>query len=394
MLHFDIPAVSKKRIIIYAVTIILSCLFIIFGRSYALKDSPVLPTSRNMILQATAGKILDSVSHEFDIGGEKAVRTETSFLAVINEGEFKGVFVTALHIDDPFSPYKIRMVEPGDKIFLQYAPQEGEDTAWVLQDYRRTDYLIGLGIFVVLLMLIFGRMKGVHTVISLGFTSLAIFAVFIPAILSGKNIYMLTVVTGAFIIAMTISIIYGLDRKSACAGAGCIFGFLASGIMTVIMDSFLKLTGLIDEDAVLLLYLNPDTPIDLKAIIFAVITIGSLGAVMDVSVSMSSALSEVYQADPLMTSKSIMASGMNIGRDIIGTMANTLMLAYTGSSLSLIILLTAYNTSLAVLMNKEMIIVEVLQSLIGIAGLIMVIPITSLVCAVVFTKNKKSTYPV
>jgi uncharacterized membrane protein len=380
-----------RDVFIYVITVVLSAAFIIAGRQIARAGTPEFASASGFVIQAEVMDILSSDSNQMQMGGETVTETTTVFEAKILEGDYKGMTVKAVHIDSPFSPYKLAPVGSGDKVFLQYAPDDNSGSSWVLQDYRRTDYLIGMAVFVVALMLAFGRIKGVHTIVSLVFTCLAIFMVFIPSILSGKNIYAATIIIGIFIIAMTILIVNGASRKSLCSAVGCLFGFLASGLMTAVMDGFLGLTGLINEDAVFLLYLNPDKPIDLKAIIFASITIGALGAVMDVAISISSALHEVFQTNPSLGMRDVLRSGMNIGRDIIGTMSNTLILAYIGSSMSLVVLLAAYNDSLIILLNKEMIVVEVLQSLVGVAGLLMVIPLTSLVCAWTFTRKRSGS---
>lgn len=379
----------RRYIIVYLVTLAVSAAFIFVGQRIAAKGTPSTPTyGSELIMQAKVISVGEVTTETISLSGQELVSAKTVFKARITQGENKGLELDALHVDDPLSPYRVRPVRKGDNVFIQYAPGDNEEARWVLQDYRRTDGLIGLGIFIMALLLLFGRSKGIHTIVSLTFTCMAIFVVFIPSILSGKNIYVWSIIVGVFIIAMTILIVNGPGQKSLCSGVGCLFGFLASGLMSVVMNMVLGLTGLVDEDAVLLLYLSPDNPIDMNAIIFAAVTVGALGAIMDVAISISSALYEVHVTDPGLEAKDIFRSGMNIGRDIIGTMSNTLILAYIGSCLSLVVLLTAYNDNLMILLNKEMIVVEILQALVGVAGLLMVIPLTTLVCSAVYTRKQ------
>ena len=145
------------------------------------------------------------------------------------------------------------------------------------------------------------------------------------------------------------------------------------------MDRALVLTGLVDDNAMYLYLLREDRPIDLKAIIFAAILIGAIGAVMDVAMDLSSSLQElsIHSAHP--TFASLSRSGFTIGRDIMGTMANTLVLAYLGGSLAVVLLFAAYAPTLTHLFNREMIAVEILQALAGSLGILASIPITSLV---------------
>ena len=149
------------------------------------------------------------------------------------------------------------------------------------------------------------------------------------------------------------------------------------------------MTGMLEEESVYLLQLYPDRPINLKAIIFAMIIVGALGAVMDVAMSMSSSLYELRVKSPGITPQELMKSGVTIGRDMLGTMANTLVLAYIGSSLTCVLLMVAYNANLQQVINKEVIIADILQALAGSMGMLLALPLTSAVCAIVYFRKVK-----
>ncbi len=136
------------------------------------------------------------------------------------------------------------------------------------------------------------------------------------------------------------------------------------------MTKVLALTGVVDESSYSLTTVNPDHPIDLLAIIFAAIIIGAMGAVMDVAMSLSSSLHELKLKVMSISPKELFKSGMVIGRDMMGTMANTLVLAYIGSSLTVTVLIVIYNSSMTELLNKERIVVEILQALVGSIGIL------------------------
>jgi uncharacterized membrane protein len=155
------------------------------------------------------------------------------------------------------------------------------------------------------------------------------------------------------------------------------------------MNKILALTGIVDEESIYLTFIETETPIDLKAIIFAAIIIGALGAIMDVAMSTASSLWEVRDKADSVSFEALFKSGMNIGRDVMGTMTNTLILAYIGSSLSVVLLLSVYSTSLLYLLNREMIVIEILQALIGSFGLLLTLPLTSFICAVIYVKDNK-----
>jgi uncharacterized membrane protein len=181
--------------------------------------------------------------------------------------------------------------------------------------------------------------------------------------------------------------VIGISKKALTAAIGCIAGVAVTGIITIVMDRALWLTGLVDEHSRYLARLPVETPIDLRAITFAVITVGAMGAIMDVAMSISSALWEVKEKAGRIKFDALFRSGLTIGRDIMGTMANTLILAYIGCSLSVVLLLSVFSGSVLGLFNMEMIVVEILQALAGSFGILLTMPLTAFVCSVVYLKG-------
>ena len=288
-----------------------------------------------------------------------------------------------------FSP---KQVEQGDKILVEGYTQDGE-RHFYFGDYVRITPLIWLLVIFCILVILFSKMQGVKTVVSLGFTCLSVFVVLIPAILNGRNIYFWSIAVCVYITVMTLCIISGFNVKSLCSGIGCVCGVLCSGLIVLVMDKFLNMTGMLEEESVYLIQLYPDNPINLKAIIFAMIIVGAVGAVMDVSMSISSSLYELRTKSPQISPKELMKSGFTIGRDMMGTMANTLVLAYIGSSLTSVLLLVAYNAKIEQVLNKEMIVAEILQALAGSMGMLLTLPLTSAVCAAIYLKGEKHDVP-
>ena len=146
---------------------------------------------------------------------------------------------------------------------------------------------------------------------------------------------------------------------------------------------------MLDEDYMFLAALGGESSVDLRAIVWSGIMIGSLGAIMDVSMSIASAMQELAVEMKERSFKRMISSGMNIGRDAIGTMTITLVLAYAGSSIAAILLFTLNNRNLMILMNFEMIVVEVVQAIVGSLGILLAVPITVLFAATAFNKSKK-----
>jgi uncharacterized membrane protein len=156
------------------------------------------------------------------------------------------------------------------------------------------------------------------------------------------------------------------------------------------MSKVLFLTGIVDDNSWYLVNLPVDPPINLKAIIFAGIVIGAMGAVEDVATSIASSLWEIKEKVGNIKFETLFRSGLTIGRDIMGSMANTLIRAYIGSSLSVVLVLSIYsNSSLLRLLNMEMIVVEILQALIGSLGILFAMPLTAFFCSVFYLKMQK-----
>lgn len=385
-----LPTYNKKRALVYISTIILSVLYIWLGNRLAVKGAIEFEDFDPYGSQkARVTKIIKRTSSLIELEG---MAPEEDILIIFEAkvltGRAKGDIVKVQQTSSPFSPMQLKEVEVGDKVLIFENLDLESDVDWFVGEYVRTDSLLLLGGVFMALLILFGQSKGVNTIISLLFTCLAVFLVFIPSVLSGQNIYLWSITTCVFVIVMTMLIINGADQKSLTAGAGCISGVLLTGVLTIYMDRALGLTGLVDDESVYLMFLNPDNPVDLKAIIFAAIIIGAMGAIMDVAMSIASALMEVKENTQNPSFALLMRSGFAIGRDMMGTMANTLILAYIGSSLSVTLLLVAYNKSLLQLMNREMIVVEVLQALVGSFGILFAIPFTTLICAVIYTRKK------
>lgn len=385
----SIKPLLNKNTLIYVSTIIVSIILLVIGNNMTTKDLAILKGMEGITAEkAQVIKIIKVKSVEYNIGGEKPQEgKDIVFSAKIISGEQKSKLVTAVQSSDPFTGIPLKNVEAGDKVVLYKLDNQNSEYDYVLGEYLRTNSLLILGIIFFVLLIIFGRFKGFNTILSLIFTCLAIFTVLIPAVLQGFNIYFWSIITCVFIIAMSLLIIYGANKKSLASGIGCIVGVLISGILTLIMNSILHLTGLVSEESLYIIRMNPQHPIDLKAIIFAAIIIGSVGAIMDISMSLAASLAELSGKLEYSPFNLLVKSGMSIGRDMMGTMTNTLILAYIGSSLSAVLLLVSYNSSLVELLNKEMIVVEVLQALVGSIGILFTIPMTSLVCGYLFSER-------
>lgn len=373
--------------IIYILTILFSIIFIAVG--YKLNKTEFVEQEYNSSYRARVVSVGEVISEELDYEYENYSTTTVTFKAEITDVELKGNIVEVYQYIDDIVAVNPKAVEEGDKIIISsLISRTGEGEDWTFMEYDRRAVLWGLLIGFFALIVLFGKKKGINTIISLIFTCLAIFMVFIPSILKGNNVYLSSIIISVFIIFMTLLLINGANKKTLCAIAGNLGGLMIAGILAFIISEKLHLTGLIDDDSVFLLMINTETPIDLKAILWAGIVIGSLGAVMDVSMSIASAMNELSENMYEKDFKTMLKSGFNIGQDTIGTMTNTLILAYMGSSLSVVLVLMVYYKDILLLLNLEMIVFEIIQAIIGSMGILFSIPITSIFAAYIYNNKK------
>ena len=314
-----------------------------------------------------------------------------TFTARITSGELRGQEVIAEHYLDGLVVSKQREVVAGDRVLLYYDEFLGH---FSFVDYVRINYIAILGVVFFALMVLFAGKKGFNSIVALGFTCMAIFLVLVPAILGGRNIYLTAIIVCVYITVSTLLTVIGPNKKACSAMLGCFGGVLLAGLLMRLMDFILNLTGVMDEESQFLLLLPIETPLNMSAVVFAGVITGAVGAIMDVAMSISSSLWEVSLAGENSSFPQIFKSGLNIGKDILGTMLNTLILAYIGSSLSLILLISfyAHGASLLELFNREMIAVELLRALIGSFGIFLAVPLTSGICGWLYAGNRRQPH--
>ena len=272
-------------------------------------------------------------------------------------------------------------------------PQEGdnlivrdENDSYAIVDYDRLPAMLALSLGFAVLLILFGGMTGAKALLVLLFAVLLIAKGLIAFILfAPSHILLWTILIGTIITLATQLIVNGCNVKSAGAIIGTIGGILVAGLLAILAIHFTYLTGIDEEQAGMLkaLYLQN---VDFRELLFAGIVLGALGAVMDVAVSIASAQYEMKLLAPKTKFQTLVTSGLNVGRDVMGTMANTLVLAYIGGALPLILLISAQpDLPLLHVMNLNMIATEVVRSLIGSIGLLCAIPITAYATAFLIT---------
>lgn len=345
-----------------------------------LADENVIPETKEEI-----GKVLEIINEDTNQSLElfnQDSKVQTVKIKIMS-GEEEGKTITTENMLSGNPAYDM-LLKKGDKVILNIEEIEGTTEYNVANLYRFPMLMILLSIFVIL-VLAFGGITGLKSLLSLGFTYFLIFYFLIPNILNGMPPLLITILICFFATCGTILIISGINFKSLTAIIGTLGGVIAAGLMAIIAIKTAPLTGIPNHEAIGLWTGFPD--LNFKGILASAMIIGALGASMDVAISIASSIYEVKKANESSTMKDLIKSGMNVGKDIMGTMTNTLLLAYTGSGMFLL-LIVYKNVSLIKLLNLDSVVTEITAALAGSIGLVLCIPITALIGSYLMSLSK------
>lgn len=324
---------------------------------------------------------------ETDPSSDGAYRGEQLIIAKVLTGQYRGLSVQAYNFVSPL--YGVPVAE-GDRVCLGINTySDGSVRATVYEYARWRPLLVCLALFVLSCVLVGGR-TGARSLIGLAVTFLCLFSILLPGLLRGADTVLLTFAVCSFISAVCMIILSGFSFKSLAAFLGTVSGMSFAMIFAAVAQRIARISGLRAAEVEPLLQLRQSgTPIGLKGLLTAGIMIASLGAVMDVAMSIASSLDEIHSVDPQRSSKDLFRSGMNIGRDMVGTMTNTLILAYFGSSFVLVIYLYTLGLSFAQLSSSAYLAAEMISSLSGSIGVILSVPLTAAISSFLYGSAKK-----
>jgi len=304
---------------------------------------------------------------------------EQEVLVELTSGPYEGREIEILNTFFEGDPVYDFVLEAGQEVIVVALGEEGDFEQVYVQDLARDRgvyYL--LGAFVLVLLLV-GRMKGLKTLITLVVTIFLIFQFLLPLLLMGYSPIPLAVIMASMAITFTLFVIGGLNLKSLVAILGTISGVIVAGLMAFWAGSIARLTGFGSHEAQMLYFL--DQSIDFRGLLFAGIIIGSLGAITDIGMSVASAAAEIRQASPDISSKDLFRGSLNVGRDVMGTMANTLIMAYVGAATPMLLLVMGYEMDWLKVINMDIIATEFVRGAAGSIGLVAAVPVTALLAA-------------
>jgi len=345
-------------------------------------DPPLDPAMEETVVEFARARVLSLEELPEEGGVDEfgfALRRFKAELELLN-GQFRGQIVEIDHVLTGTPAYDI-VIEVGDRVLVGVETLEGELLEVVIADYERDRSLYALTLLFAALLIGLGGKKGFKSLLSLIVIGILILYVFVPFLLRGVSPILLSVAVSAMATIFTMFLVGGVNRKSIAAIVGTLGGVSIAGIIAIVVGGATHASGLSGQEAQMLMFIPQGITFDFRALLMASIIIGALGAVMDTGMTISSAMAEIRRAAPTLSRRALFWSGMNVGRDVMGTMANTLILAYTGGSLTLLLLVTAYEVEFIRLINMDSIASEVLRALAGSVGLVAAIPITAIAAA-------------
>lgn len=355
---------------------------------FANKDRPVYRSSNMAGTDYEVGRVLrvvedhKTVDEEMDGIWRGSMTLEVEILT----GRYKGD--TAI-VENYFSSlYNVRVAE-GDKVSIRI-DTTGEDEYQVsVYNYYRVPPMIGCIVAFVLLLVLIGGKKGAKSVAGLAFTVVCILWILLPLALKGYSPLAVTILLILVCNFVSFFLIDGISTKTVVAAIGSMLGVLAGAVFALIAQNAMSITTYQMDEAETLLLITSTTELKIRDLFLCGILISCMGAVMDVAMSICSAVAEIHQVDRSLGMAKLFASGMNIGRDAMGTMANTLILAVAGTSLNMMLMIYSYDVSFQQLMNTDFVAIEIIQCIAGSVGIVCTVPLVALLSAAVFGKKTK-----
>lgn len=269
------------------------------------------------------------------------------------------------------------ILEEGDAVYLNYVKTINGDEYFIFKDYKRQTQLILLILVFCGLLLYFSRMQGLRALLSLALSIAAIIFVLVPAILAGYDPALASTLIAGAILAVVLFLTHGFNARSVIAFVGTFASVLATCLIAWFWVDIMKLTGF-GSDASVYLNFSTNGMLDFAGLLLGSIIIGILGVLDDVSITQASVVQELKHANKELSARELYMRAIRVGKDHIGSLVNTLALAYIGVSLPLVLLFATADASWALTLNQEVVAAELVRIIVGSIGLVLAIPLTTL----------------
>ena len=325
-------------------------------------------------------------STEADPVSEGHFRGNQNLIVRVKTGRYAGQQMMA---DNTVGPIYGCPMAVGDGVTVGLSTySDGTVRCYIYEYDRSLGLALVLGAFLLVTVLVGGKV-GLKSLLSLGLTVAALIFILLPLLLRGWPTIGTTFFVSVLVTAATFVILGGVDKKTVCACLGTLAGIALATVFGLLAQNLLRIDGYRQEYAEALLQLRQteESAIGITGLITAGVIVSALGAVMDVAMSISSALQELTRVNPDLTSRDLFRSGMNIGRDMVGTMTNTLILAILGSGLTLVVYIYSLSLQPWQLLSSAYMSLEAISGIASSIGVMLAVPLTAAICAVSFGKK-------
>lgn len=300
----------------------------------------------------------------------------------LETGEYKGKNFYSVNYLGAYGNVDLKL---GTRVIVRMdIDDNGNPFVVSIVNYTRSGMLIGLSILFVAALLVVGGKKGLAAIIGLVFTLCSIWFFLIPLIKKGVPVIPATIMLVAITAFISLLALNGFSKKTFVAVIGCVGGVTVAGLVAYIAGTISPINGFNMSEAEDLILRVSDTNLKISGLLVCGVLIASLGAVMDVALSIASAISELHEMNPKAHTKQLFKAGLNIGRDTMGTMANTLILAFAGASLNMLVLFKVFDYPYRQIFNSDLMTIEIIQGLAGSIGIIISVPLVAFLAAVLF----------
>ncbi|MGW5459518.1 YibE/F family protein [Streptomyces sp. NPDC003996] len=283
-------------------------------------------------------------------------------------------------------PDQSRQLSQGEKVVVAYEPSAPKDLQYSVTDVNRKFPMALLAGIFALAVVVVGRLRGVMALVALAVSFLVLTLFILPAILQGSNPLLVAVVGSSAIMLLALYMCHGLSARTSVAVLGTLVSLLLIGVLGSQFIGWAALTGNTDDSTGLIHGLYPS--IDMSGLLLAGVIIGSLGVLDDVTVTQTSAVWELHEANPTMGWRGLYRAGIRIGRDHIASVVNTLVLAYAGAALPLLLLFSIAQSGVGTVANSELVAEEIVRTLVGSIGLVASVPVTTALAALVVSADR------
>ncbi|SDI00098.1 Uncharacterized membrane protein [Pseudobutyrivibrio sp. 49] len=376
----------KKELIIKIVSVLVFIALSVGVIIYANTDRPKYTITESSGVEYETARVLSVIEDNTSIDKEiENVKKGSAELEVeLLTGRYKG---DVCHVTNYFSALYNVDVAKGDKVSVRIDTTDVGVYQVSIYNYNRIPLFIGLIVVFFAVLVLLGGKQGLKAFAGLVYTVLVICFVLLPLTLKGVSSIPLTIVIVFVTSALCFLLIGGVQKKTIAAALGSLAGVLIAALLGEIAAKAGGVTTFQMDEAEALLLVKSTNPIQLRGLFISGILIAAMGAVMDIAMSIASAISEVHEANKKLGFKELFGAGMNIGRDAMGTMSNTLVLAYVGGSLNMMVLIYSYGVSFTQLVNTDFVAIELIRAIAGSIGIIGTVPCVSAVAGYLYSKD-------